>query len=353
MRALLVSTVLLMCVGNAPVTGGGTAPPLLVHVVLQQDTSLDADSLLKQAYDLKGQGKRDEARTLFEKLMRDYPNTSAGVEARWMVAYYLLNDKQFDEAQRLFQQVADDARAKPDIAAEALLQTGFVYLSRYWAEGDAPGEQRYKLLEQAKTRLSQIARSLSNRRDDIGRTAVAYALLGVGEAWLYQGMAEQAEPHYRAILAMKGGVSEIVLAQAWYCLGVSLYRQRRYAEALEAFDAVKQIGEAGEGIVLRSLALGNALPERAWLWQAAIWAQLGYAERSVAALEEGLRRPERLAGAKNAGLLAQAQKSLEGMRRVVERQQEREKRLAEVKRLAQQLEQNTSSTVLPVSQTGH
>lgn len=352
MRALLIGTVLLICAGNLPAAGGGTPHPLVASLALLQDTSSDADSLLKQAYDLKAQGKRDEARTLFEKIMRDYPKTSAGVEARWMVAYYLLNDKQFDDAQRLFQQVASDALAKPDIAAEALLQTGFVYISRYWAEANAPGEQRFKLLEQAESRLLQIARSLSNRSDDIGRTAAAYALLGVGEAWLYRGMPESAEPHYRAILAMKDGVHPVVTAQAWYCLGVSLYRQRRYGEALQAFEAVKQIGEAGEGIVLRSLALGNALPERAWLWQATIWAQLGYAERSVAALEEGLRRPERLAGASNAALLAQAQKSLEGMRRVVERLKEREKRLAEVKRLAQQLEQSTLSRVSPATQTG-
>lgn len=332
--------------------GGGTPPPLLC-VALQQETSSDADSLLKQAYDLKAQGKRDEARTLFERIMRDYPKTSAGVEARWMVAYYLLNDKQFDDAQRLFQQVASDVLAKPDIAAEALLQTGFVYISRYWAEANAPGEQRYKLLEQAESRLLQIARSLSTRTDDIGRTAAAYALLGAAECCSYRGFAASAERYHRQILAMKEGVHPAVLAQAWYGLGANLWRQSRYAEALEAFEAVKQLGAAGEGVVLRSLALGNALPERAWLWQAAIWAQLGYAERSVAALEEGLRRPERLAGAKNAALLAQAQKSLEGMRRVVERLKEREKRLAEVKRLAQQLEQNTSSTVLPVSQTGH
>jgi len=325
----------------------------VASLALLQDTSSDADSLLKQAYDLKTQGKRDEARTLFEKIMRDYPKTSAGVEARWMVAYYLLNDKQFDDAQRLFQQVASDALAKPDIAAEALLQTGFVYISRYWAEANAPGEQRFKLLEQAESRLLQIARSLSNRSDDIGRTAAAYALLGAAESCSYRGFAASAERYHRQILALKDGAHPAVLAQAWYGLGANLWRQSRDAEALEALEAGKQLGAAGAGIVLRSLALGNALPERARLWQAAIWAQLGYAERSVAALEEGLRRPERLAGAKNAALLAQAQKSLQGMRRWVERIKEREKRLAEVKRLAQQLEQNTSSTVLPVSQTGH
>jgi tetratricopeptide (TPR) repeat protein len=327
---------------QSPSNGGGTAPFAVpytfVSLNLQQDTSTDPDSLLRQAYAIKSEGKREEARSLFEKLMQDYPRTAAGVEARWMVAYYRLNDKQFDEAQRLFQQVADDRLAEPDIAAEALLQTGFVYLSRFWAEPPVWGEERYKLLEAAKTRLLQIARNLSGRTDEVGRTAAAYALLGAAEACSYQGDPFGAERHYRTIVLMKEGVSPVVLAQAWYGLGVSLYRQRRYGEALQAFEVVKQIGEAGEGIVLRGLALGNALPERAWLWQGAIWAHLGYPDRSVAALEQGVSRPERLAGKRNSLLLAQAQRSLEGMRQVLARRQEQKRRMAEAKRLAQQLE---------------
>ena len=337
---------------QSPSNGGGTAPfaapYTFVSLNLQQDTSTDPDSLLRQAYAIKSEGKREEARSLFEKLMQDYPRTAAGVEARWMVAYYRLNDRQFDEAQRLFQQVADDPLAKPDIAAEALLQTGFVYLSRFWAEPPVSGEERYKLLEAAKTRLLQIAKYLSARTDEVARTAAAYAWLGVGEAFLYQGDPQGAEPHYRTIVAMKEGVSPVVLAQAWYALGVSLYRQRRYGEALQAFEAVKQFGESGEGIVLRSLALGNALPERAWLWQGAIWARLGNVPRSVAALEQGLGRPERLADAGNAALLAQAQRSLTAMRQALVRQQERQQRLAELQRLAQQLERSSVSAVRTV-----
>jgi len=57
MRALLVSTALLMCVGNVPVAGGGTPPPLLLSVALQQDISSDASSLLTRAYHLKAQNK--------------------------------------------------------------------------------------------------------------------------------------------------------------------------------------------------------------------------------------------------------------------------------------------------------
>ncbi|MCL6473423.1 MAG: tetratricopeptide repeat protein [Firmicutes bacterium] len=341
MKVNITIALVLMCISTLQPTGGTdpfVLPYAFVSLNLQQDTSTDPDSLLRQAYAIKSQGKREEARPLFEKLMQDYPRTTVGVEARWMVAYYRLNDRQFDEAQRLFQQVADDPLAKPDIAAEALLQTGFVYLSRFWAQPPVSGEERYKLLESAKTRLLQIARNLSARTDEVGRTAAAYALLGVGEACSYQGDPFGAEKHYRTIVSMKEGVSPVVLAQAWYGLGVSLYRQRRYGEALEAFEVVKQFGESGEGMVLRALALGNALPERAWLWQGAIWAHLGYPDRSVAALEQGVNRPERLAGKRNSLLLAQARRSLEGMRQVLARRQEQERKMAEAKRLAQQLE---------------
>jgi hypothetical protein len=94
--------------------------------------------------------------------------------------------------------------------------------------------------------------------------------------------------------------------------------------------------------------LGNALPERAWLWQGAIWARLGNVPRSVAALEQGLGRPERLADAGNAALLAQAQRSLTAMRQALVRQQERQQRLAELQRLAQQLERSSVSAVRTV-----
>lgn len=80
----LLTLALVMGAATFSVAGGGTQPPLLVSVALQQDLSRDADSLLKQAYDLKAQGKREEARVLFEKAMRDYPDTAAGAEARWM-----------------------------------------------------------------------------------------------------------------------------------------------------------------------------------------------------------------------------------------------------------------------------
>lgn len=351
MKAYALCALLVLTSAGVPVAGGGTPPaqhaPLVLSLALQQDPSQDANALLKQAYETKSAGKRADALTLFEKLLQDYPNTSAGAEAAWMVAYYRLNDRRFEEAERLFQQVSNHLLAPTDIQAEALLQTGFVYISRYWASADRSGAERWKLLEEGKTRLLQIAQKLSTRKDEVGRTAAGYALLGVGEAYLYQGLPEQAEVAYRKILAEPEGIHPVVLAQGWYALGVSLYRQRKYGQALEAFEQVKKIGEVGEGIVLRSLALGNALPERAWMWQAAIWSRLGDAERSLSALEQSLSRPQRLAGSRNAVLLTQAQKWLEGMRRVVARSKEREQKLAELRRVASQIEQHLPANVSP------
>lgn len=321
--------------------GGGTPlrPPLVLCFAIQQDPSQDANNLLKQAYDTKSAGKRADALTLFEKIMQEFPDTSAGAEARWMVACYRLADKRFDEAEQLFQQVAVHKQAPADIAAESLLQTGFVFISRYWAEAQSPGPARMRLLQTAAGRLRRIAQEASSRSDPFARTVWGYALLGVGESYLYQGAPDTAEPYYRQIVQASDGVHPAVVAQAWYALGVSLFRQRRYGEALQAFEAVKQMGAKGEGIVLRSLALGNALPERAGVWQAVIWASMGNLERSSLALEQSLQSRERLADASNKAFVARVERSLERLRRVVALVKERERRLAEAGRIARELEQ--------------
>ena len=182
MRAFAWSIMLLLVCASVPVTGGGTSPhpPLVLNVVLQQDPSQEADNLLKQAYDTQNAGKRTDALALFEKVMQQFPDTAAGAEARWMVARYRLADKRFDEAYQLFQQVAEHKQAPAAVAAESLLQTGFILISRYWAEAQSPGLERMRLLESAGERLKRIAEQALSRPSGLTPCSVWGSLTCIG-----------------------------------------------------------------------------------------------------------------------------------------------------------------------------
>jgi tetratricopeptide (TPR) repeat protein len=288
-------------------------------------------------------GPKAERRSLFLAVANQWKGTQEGAEARWRVAYFDLIAKDFDASLTRFREVARDPNADPAIAGEALLQTGFLPISAFWASKGTEAD-KLKLLQEAFSRLSQIAKSGGS--GTVAGTTRSYAASGCAEVFLLQGNPVQAEQWYRQALT-NTEAEPTATTMATYGLGVALYRQGRYGEALQAQTLVSTQGKTG--IMLRALLVSPSLPAKASLWRAAALSHLGQKKAAIVAIDDALRLRNTIDP--NSHMLAQAENAKAALQTQVQIAMEREELLQKAKELAADTNESPlKSTVSTVSE---
>lgn len=276
-----------------------------------------ARSALDDAYAAEDRGAAD-APARFDAVMQRYPATAAGGEAALTVAWLLQQAERFEEAVRLYEQVAAHPGAAVSVTGEAFVHAAAAFFAWHVADrwfdaaGRARGEpsltMRAELLEEARRRAAQVASTLeaeARRRpaDSDLATLAADAWYWAGEALMYQDRDEDAEPAYHRGLALGEGVHPAVRTRLRHALGASLVHQRRETEALVVFQAVRD--EPVTGHVLRRIVVSDHYPAQAALWQAVILAERGQYAEAQAAYEACMAQRERLSASKK-GLMCLA-----------------------------------------------
>jgi tetratricopeptide (TPR) repeat protein len=236
-----------------------------------------------------------EIRQAFQDVCDQYAGTAQAATAGFALANYRVKDKRYDRAVQEFARVAAEPNAPPDLAAEALLETGFMHIENYFAREyfgsdgdpvtDPTDSDRIAMLNQAAQRLADVAAILASREDDTGtcRTAAAYAECGVGEVEILLGRPYRAEKWYQSALKRcEGAFEPPVRTLATLGLGAALYHEGRYLACIAQMDRI--IREPVTGKVLYSLVVPDYVVAHAHLWKAASYRHLGrYQEALFAA----------------------------------------------------------------------
>lgn len=237
-----------------------------------------------------------DIRKAFQDVCDKYAGTAEAATAGFSLANYAVKDKRYDLAIQRFATVAAEPAAPPNLAAEALLETGFMHVENYFAEqfvssegvlvADPSDLERAAMLQRAAQRLAEVARELAARADETGvcRTAAAYAECGAGEVELLLGRPYVAERWYRSALKRcDGTVEPPVRTLATLGLRAALYHEGRYLACLKQMDDL--LAEPATGKVLYSLTVPEFVVAHAHLWQAASYQHLGKRVEAKAAAE--------------------------------------------------------------------
>jgi tetratricopeptide (TPR) repeat protein len=237
-----------------------------------------------------------EIRQAFQDVCDRYSGTAEAATAGFSLANYAVKDKRYDLAIQRFAKVAAEPDAPPNLAAEALLETGFMHIENYFAEQfvsadgvlitDPSDLERAAMLQRAAVRLADVAADLAGRTDEAGvyRTSAAYAECGAGEVELLLGRPYVAERWYRSALKRcDQTVEPPVRTLATLGLGAALYHQGRYLACLKEMDRL--LAEPATGKVLYSLTVPEFVVAHAHLWEAASYQHLGKRVEAKAAAE--------------------------------------------------------------------
>ncbi|HET6453159.1 MAG TPA: tetratricopeptide repeat protein [Armatimonadota bacterium] len=230
--------------------GAKQAADLFDRIVRDFPQSAEApEASLRRAYLAIRLGEPDPQK-LFEKTLASYPDTSKAADALRRLGYFSQSNGNLDEAQGYFLQAANHPDQTQAGQAQSLVNYAFLDISKYFKVGlpesaDFAGNSLVPAdrKEEAEQRLVSAREKLESVASDLGHNAstasyAAFAKAGIGETYILEQRWTEAEQVYRSAITDYSGLHPKLQALLHLGRGVALRRLGK------ATAARQELGEA-------------------------------------------------------------------------------------------------------------
>lgn len=201
------------------------------------------------------QGKYNDALTLYQKVVDDYPQDPLSMESQLQLGACLFNQKRYEEAEKVFTKLLENQKISQNLKRDASYQLGYCkfgqkkfeeaidnyrdFIKSNPEEKELCAELRYKIAEiyYNQNKLKQAIEEYNLLIDEYHDSSLTDdALYWLGRCFLKDNDRGMAIVIFRSLVSMYPA-SEWA-ADAQFRISTNLYEEEEYEEAMEEFKKI-------------------------------------------------------------------------------------------------------------------